>query len=55
MVGDLGNIALAGAAMIGLIVAMIQFGFDMIDQGSPESPEEKRPQKQIPRNYKKVA
>jgi hypothetical protein len=55
MVGDLSNIALAVAAMIGLIVVMIQFGFDMVDHGSPENPEEKRPKKQMPRNYKKAA
>lgn len=52
---DWSNIALGIAALIGLVVVMVQFGFDMADHGSPVKPKEHHPQEQMPRAYKKAA
>jgi len=55
MFADWSNIALAVAAMMGLVVVIVQFGFDMADHGSPPQPKEQWPQEQVPRGYKKAA
>jgi hypothetical protein len=55
MFADWSNIALAVAAMIGLVVVIVQFGFDMADHGSPSQPMEHQPQEQTSRSYKKAA
>ncbi len=55
MSGDWSNIALAIAAMIGLVVVIVQFGFEMAYHGSPSQPKEHQPQEKTPRDYKKAA
>jgi hypothetical protein len=55
MFADWSNIALAVAAMMGLVVVIVQFGFDMADHGSPSQPQEQRPREQGSRGYKKAA
>jgi hypothetical protein len=52
---DLGNLALAVAALVGLLIMMIQFGFDIVDHGSVMKPEEIRADELIAQRYKKAA
>ena len=52
---DWSNIALAMAALLGLVVVMVQFGFEMAAHGSPVKPKEHHPQEHSPRVYKKAA
>lgn len=53
---DWSNFALAMAALVGLLVVMVQFGFDLADHGSPIKPQERKPQQEeIPPTYKKAA
>jgi hypothetical protein len=52
---DWSNVALGIAALIGLVVVMVQFGFDMADHGSPVKPKDHQPQEHTPRTYKKAA
>ena len=58
---DWSNIAFGIAALLGLVVVMVQFGFDMVDHGSPVKPkgqhpqEQTPPQEQIQRVHKKAA
>jgi hypothetical protein len=55
MTWDWSNIALAIAALVGLLVVMVQFGFELADHGSPIKPQERKPQEEIPPTYKKAA
>lgn len=52
---DLSNLALAVAAIGGLLTVMIQFGFDMADHGSPSRPHEAVPEERSDRRLKKAA
>ena len=52
---DWGSFMLAIAALMGLLVVVVQFGFDLADHGSLDSAQEDYPEKDRTHSHKKAA